>query len=164
MNTQSTWAQTDMTNQAMGSTASGNRVPTSSKTFASWRYLVLVHTCKQLFEFLPNNLFQHIRRCTDKFLRRERCAQTNHICCRRQTFFNLMRNGMNLTSNEIACDSAFGPTFGCERAHHQNTIDKQGRGFFKPRPCGGFDRRLPLVQHKMRRTCHCACRHDGLKF
>ena len=71
---------------------------------------------------------------------------------------------MNLSSNQIASDCTLGPTLRGERAHHANTIDKQGRGFFKPRPCTGFDRRLPLMQHKVRCACHRSCRHDSLKF
>ncbi len=163
-NTQNMWAQTGMTTQAMDLGANGTREPKSLRMTASQGLCFQIRVRKQLLEFFSYGLLEYLRRGADKLLRIERCTLSNDISCRLQVSFNLMRNRVNLTSNEISRDGPLGPTFGCERAHHQNTIDKQGLGFFKPRPCGSFDRWLPLVQHKMRRACHSTCRHDGLKF
>ena len=149
-----------MTSQAKDSTTNDSHAPTSlTRTESCGAYV-----SKQLFEFIAYCLFQCSRRRTDKYLRVKRCSQSHDIGCGNQPFFKLTRNRMNLSSNQIAGHCTLGPTLGCQSTHHQNTIDKQGRGFFKPRPCNDFRRCLPLVEHKMRCSCHRARRHDGLKF
>jgi len=74
-----------------------------------------------------------------------------------------VRDVENLPFDEVARDSTFGPTLRRERTQLQNTFNKQGRGFFKPRPCGDRVCR-PLMQDKVRCFGHHARRHHRLKL
>ena len=156
----SRWVQNDTTNPTKGSVAGGRREQATSMLFASCG----AHTAQQLLKFMAYGFFEHVRGCADKIWGGKACTKSNHIGGWLKSCFKFSRHGVNLTTNHVACHSALGPPFGGECAHSFHTIDKQGRGFSKPRPCRGFDRDWPLMQHKMRCACHGSCRHDSLKF
>ena len=91
-------------------------------------------------------------------------SESNHIRRGLELRCEGCGHGINLPFDEVARDRAFGPTFRCQSANDENALSKQGRGFFKPRPCGGLICALPLVQHKVWRSCHRACGHHSLKL